>query len=149
MSATMTCVAIERATREDDPRTVDREILFEKSNGTLGVQNGIDSQISDSAATLVKRNLSIRRKENAENNVKAESQPAAEAQTHTYSEQSAAQVNGINGVTIKRQSALFLQAVRQKYVLVTDHIVPAVQHDGEILVKVDAVGLNPIDWKAP
>jgi hypothetical protein len=49
----------------------------------------------------------------------------------------------------KRQSALLLQAIRQPYEVVFDHAVPEIQHDTELLVKVTAVGLNPIDWKAP
>ncbi|KAJ4314453.1 hypothetical protein N0V94_006446 [Neodidymelliopsis sp. IMI 364377] len=49
----------------------------------------------------------------------------------------------------KKQSALLLQAIRQPYEVVFDHAVPEIQHDTELLVKVTAVGLNPIDWKAP
>ncbi|KAL4910736.1 hypothetical protein BDW74DRAFT_172206 [Aspergillus multicolor] len=47
------------------------------------------------------------------------------------------------------QKALVLQAVREAYTLVTDHEVPALAHPDEILIKVAAVGLNPVDWKAP
>ncbi|RDW94068.1 zinc-binding alcohol dehydrogenase family protein [Aspergillus mulundensis] len=47
------------------------------------------------------------------------------------------------------QKALLLQAVREAYTLVTDHEVPALAHPDEILIKVAAVGLNPVDWKAP
>ncbi|CAO2647103.1 Nn.00g080250.m01.CDS01 [Neocucurbitaria sp. VM-36] len=47
------------------------------------------------------------------------------------------------------QSALLLHAIRQPYGVSTDHEVPEVLHDHELLVKVNAAGLNPIDWKAP
>lgn len=47
------------------------------------------------------------------------------------------------------QSALLLRAVRQPYEVAIDHAIPEVEHDSELLVKVTAVGLNPIDWKAP
>ncbi|KAF1943942.1 GroES-like protein [Clathrospora elynae] len=47
------------------------------------------------------------------------------------------------------QSALMLHAIRQPYELSTDHEVPVVQHNHELLLKVNAVGLNPIDWKGP
>ncbi|KAG9193810.1 hypothetical protein G6011_03845 [Alternaria panax] len=47
------------------------------------------------------------------------------------------------------QSALKLHAIRQPYNVATNHPLPALQHDSELLVKVQAVGLNPIDWKAP
>ena len=47
------------------------------------------------------------------------------------------------------QSALKLHAIRQPYNVSTDHPLPSIQHDSELLVKVQAVGLNPIDWKAP
>jgi hypothetical protein len=47
------------------------------------------------------------------------------------------------------QSALLLHATKTPYDLTTEYAVPAIQHDTEILVKVEAAGLNPIDWKAP
>ncbi|KAI4650940.1 hypothetical protein J4E93_003297 [Alternaria ventricosa] len=47
------------------------------------------------------------------------------------------------------QSALKLHAIRQPYEVSADHLLPSIQHDSELLVKVQAVGLNPIDWKAP
>lgn len=50
---------------------------------------------------------------------------------------------------IDRQKALLLHGAHQQYTLVTDHIVPEILRDGEILVKVVAIGLNPIDWKGP
>jgi hypothetical protein len=49
----------------------------------------------------------------------------------------------------ENQSALLLHAVRQPYEHTSDHSIPQVEHDHELLVKVSAVGLNPIDWKAP
>lgn len=48
-----------------------------------------------------------------------------------------------------KQSALLLRGFREEYALVTDHDIPSVQQRGEILIKVAAIGLNPIDWKAP
>ncbi|OCL14778.1 GroES-like protein [Glonium stellatum] len=47
------------------------------------------------------------------------------------------------------QSALLLPAIRQPYQLNTKYAIPNVEHDHELLVKVSAIGLNPIDWKAP
>jgi len=47
------------------------------------------------------------------------------------------------------QPALKLHAIRQPYEVSADHPLPSIQHDSELLVKVQAVGLNPIDWKAP
>lgn len=52
-------------------------------------------------------------------------------------------------VVPESQSALLLHAVRQPYTLKSDHAVPDIQHDHELLVQVTHVGLNPIDWKAP
>jgi hypothetical protein len=49
----------------------------------------------------------------------------------------------------KAQSALLLHAIRQPYELATNHPLPSVKSDHELLVKVSAIGLNPIDWKAP
>ncbi|OJJ46754.1 hypothetical protein ASPZODRAFT_132883 [Penicilliopsis zonata CBS 506.65] len=48
-----------------------------------------------------------------------------------------------------KQSVLLLNGVREQYTLVDNHNIPSILHDGEILVKVVAIGLNPIDWKAP
>lgn len=47
------------------------------------------------------------------------------------------------------QSALILHAVKEKYALVSDHAVPSIIHQDEILIKISVIGLNPIDWKAP
>ena len=49
----------------------------------------------------------------------------------------------------RKQRALLLKAAREQYTLVTDHEIPSISHNGEILIKVTAIGLNPIDWKAP
>ena len=49
----------------------------------------------------------------------------------------------------EKQSALLLHAIRQPYEVAIDHVVPEIQHDSELLVKVTAAGLNPIDWKSP
>ncbi|PLN84789.1 oxidoreductase [Aspergillus taichungensis] len=46
------------------------------------------------------------------------------------------------------QRALLLQAAREQYTLVHDHAIPDPAH-GEILVKIVAIGLNPVDWKGP
>ncbi|KAJ5112551.1 Polyketide synthase enoylreductase [Penicillium argentinense] len=47
------------------------------------------------------------------------------------------------------QRVLLLKGVREQYTLVDDHAIPSILNPGEILVKVLAIGLNPIDWKAP
>ncbi|RAK99605.1 zinc-binding alcohol dehydrogenase family protein [Aspergillus ibericus CBS 121593] len=47
------------------------------------------------------------------------------------------------------QSALLLKGVGEKYTLVTDHAIPTISKKDEILVKIQAVGLNPVDWKGP
>lgn len=47
------------------------------------------------------------------------------------------------------QSALQLHAVREAYRVSTNFAVPLLQDSTELLVRVAAVGLNPIDWKAP
>ncbi|KAH8732118.1 chaperonin 10-like protein [Phaeosphaeriaceae sp. PMI808] len=47
------------------------------------------------------------------------------------------------------QSVLLLHAIRQPYQVEEGYDVPKTQSDSELLVKVEAVGLNPIDWKAP
>ncbi|KAF2642319.1 GroES-like protein [Massarina eburnea CBS 473.64] len=55
-----------------------------------------------------------------------------------------------NDATVpESQLALLLHEIRTPYELVAEYALPSVQHDHELLVKVTAVGLNPIDWKAP
>ena len=49
----------------------------------------------------------------------------------------------------QHQSALLLRGVKEPYVLVTDHAIPCLDDPDEMLVKVAAIGLNPVDWKAP
>jgi hypothetical protein len=49
----------------------------------------------------------------------------------------------------KHQSVLHLHAVRQPYSITECHEIPEIESDSELLVQVEAVGLNPIDWKAP
>lgn len=50
---------------------------------------------------------------------------------------------------VDRQKALLLHGAQQPYTLVTDHRVPSILQDGEILVKIAVIGLNPVDWKGP
>ncbi|PYH98119.1 oxidoreductase [Aspergillus ellipticus CBS 707.79] len=47
------------------------------------------------------------------------------------------------------QSALLLHGAGQQYTLVTDHAIPTISKSDEILVKIQAIGLNPVDWKGP
>jgi len=47
------------------------------------------------------------------------------------------------------QSVLLLLQPRSKYDLTHEYPIPSIEGDRELLVKVQAVGLNPIDWKAP
>lgn len=49
----------------------------------------------------------------------------------------------------RTQSALLLHGAKQDYELIDNHPVPEVERDSEILVENRAIGLNPIDWKAP
>ncbi|KAF3009578.1 hypothetical protein E8E13_006078 [Curvularia kusanoi] len=55
----------------------------------------------------------------------------------------------VDDVYPERQNALLLHAIRQPYEIANNHAVPEVQNDTELLVKVTAAGLNPIDWKSP
>lgn len=47
------------------------------------------------------------------------------------------------------QTVLLLHGPRQAYQLTQGYAVPQVQSEHDVLVKVQAIGLNPIDWKAP
>ncbi|MBE3044056.1 hypothetical protein IMZ48_16095 [Candidatus Bathyarchaeota archaeon] len=47
------------------------------------------------------------------------------------------------------QTVLLLNEPRQDYQVVRNYPVPDLLGDDEVLVKTAAIGLNPIDWKAP
>jgi hypothetical protein len=46
------------------------------------------------------------------------------------------------------QKALVLYGFGQQYVLKSQYAVPVVRSSDEMLIKVESIGLNPIDWKA-
>jgi len=52
-------------------------------------------------------------------------------------------------LTNKKQKALLLHGLKQKYSLQDDQPVPEVKEGYELLIKIEYIGLNPIDWKAP
>lgn len=47
------------------------------------------------------------------------------------------------------QSILLLYGPKQPYRVVENYPVPKLKNEDEVLVKTCAIGLNPIDWKAP
>ncbi|KAJ9145401.1 Zinc-binding dehydrogenase [Pleurostoma richardsiae] len=47
------------------------------------------------------------------------------------------------------QTVLLLHAPKERYQVTQDFPVPEFSHDRELLVRTRAIGLNPIDWKAP
>lgn len=47
------------------------------------------------------------------------------------------------------QTAMILHGPKQDYKVDKNYPVPALLHESEILVENKAIGLNPIDWKAP
>lgn len=59
------------------------------------------------------------------------------------------QRNEVDEKHSEQQSALLLHAIRKPYEVATDYAIPEIQNDTELLIKVTAVGLNPIDWKSP
>ncbi|KAM7190165.1 GroES (chaperonin 10)-like protein [Rhypophila sp. PSN 637] len=51
--------------------------------------------------------------------------------------------------TPETQRVLLLHAAKQPYQLTERYAVPSLQGQHEVLVRTQAIGLNPIDWKAP
>ncbi len=51
--------------------------------------------------------------------------------------------------TPKTQTVLLLLAAGQPYQLTENYAVPKLLGEHEVLVRTQAIGLNPIDWKAP
>lgn len=51
--------------------------------------------------------------------------------------------------TPETQTVLLLLAAKQPYQLTEKYAIPELQGEHEVLVRTQAIGLNPIDWKAP
>lgn len=47
------------------------------------------------------------------------------------------------------QEALLLHGPKQPYTHILNQPIPQPENDREMLVAIEAIGLNPIDWKAP
>ncbi|KAK0388413.1 hypothetical protein NLU13_4657 [Sarocladium strictum] len=69
---------------------------------------------------------------------------SGEAQTKVQPEAPVA-----TGAVPGSQRALLLRDCKQPYDLITDHHIPELRAKDEVLVQTAAIGLNPIDWKAP
>ncbi|TVY34216.1 Trans-enoyl reductase, partial [Lachnellula subtilissima] len=50
---------------------------------------------------------------------------------------------------VPHQNVLLLHGPKQKYQHTKKHPIPRLENDREMLVEVEVIGLNPIDWKAP
>ena len=48
----------------------------------------------------------------------------------------------------EEQRALVLHAIRERFVLSRKHPTPSLRKPDELLVRIQAIGLNPIDWKS-
>jgi hypothetical protein len=48
----------------------------------------------------------------------------------------------------KTQKALILHGLRQPYTITNVHAVPPTFNTNELVIKICAIGLNPIDWKS-
>ncbi|KAL5354938.1 chaperonin 10-like protein [Aspergillus floccosus] len=64
---------------------------------------------------------------------------------------SAAAIDEARGPHVRKptQKALLLKRAREQYTLVEDHEIPSVSSKDEVLIKIQAIGLNPVDWKGP
>lgn len=47
-----------------------------------------------------------------------------------------------------QQRALLLHGIRERFVLTERHAVPETREPNELVVKIQAIGLNPVDWKS-
>jgi hypothetical protein len=50
---------------------------------------------------------------------------------------------------VPHQEVLLLHGPKQKYAYTKDQPIPTLRDAREMLVEVEVIGLNPIDWKAP
>jgi hypothetical protein len=101
------------------PTVVEWTVIAENADGAASAENS--TGLHDSTAI--------------ENEATAEQNTVNGTHATTESHQS----NGINNVNnlATTQRALLLHAVKEKYSLVTDHAVPSIIHDGEVLIKVN------------
>lgn len=53
------------------------------------------------------------------------------------------------GFKARNQEVLLLHGPKQKYKHTREHPIPELDKDHDMLVEVEVIGLNPIDWKAP
>jgi len=60
-----------------------------------------------------------------------------------------AKIAEVEEFRVSHQEILLLHAPKQKYAHTKDQPIHVLKNDREMLVAVEAVGLNPIDWKAP
>ncbi len=49
----------------------------------------------------------------------------------------------------RTQTVLLLLQAKQPYQLTEEYAVPVLEGEHDMLVRTHAIGLNPIDWKAP
>lgn len=47
-----------------------------------------------------------------------------------------------------KQKAVLLHGIRERFRLKNDHEVPETKNAHELVVKIQAIGLNPVDWKS-
>jgi hypothetical protein len=72
--------------------------------------------------------------------------PAKRRKTHHIEEAEDAEFEVFN---VSSQEVLLLHGPKQKYMHTKEQPIPSIQNEREMLVAVEVVGLNPIDWKAP
>jgi len=76
------------------------------------------------------------------------SSPLQQTQTHTQPQEEP-EPEPEPLPTPETQTVLLLHAAKQPYELTDNYAVPQLEGDHEVLVRTQAIGLNPIDWKAP
>lgn len=54
----------------------------------------------------------------------------------------------VESFQVTHQEVLLLHGVKQPYTHTLKYEIPQIKTDTEMLVKVNVIGLNPIDWKA-
>ncbi|KAJ5652990.1 Oxidoreductase zinc-binding dehydrogenase family [Penicillium longicatenatum] len=74
--------------------------------------------------------------------------PTCYSLTRTSPKESRLKISGRDSSS-QFQKALLLHQAKQPYTLVTDHPIPSLLGEDEVLIKVAAIGLNPVDWKSP
>jgi hypothetical protein len=103
----------------------------------------------DTATEDGRQGRTSKKRKDSKNNSETEDEERLEAHEATSQSLNLREPLPANHPIPKIQERLLLHAAKQRYQLDHTYQVPHPEQANEVLVKIQYVGLNPIDWKAP